>query len=78
MFGRARQATIQSVQIHLAVVDHITAHHRALIEVNVIKVIHQPCRIIQILRRAFAVIQRDRIHDMHRCPCRAVMHATAR
>lgn len=78
MLAGARKATIERVQIHFLVIHHIAANHGALIEVDVIQIIHQSRRIIQVLRGAFAVVQTDRIDDMHRRPGCAKMHIIAR
>ena len=74
MLGRARKAAIQRVQIHLAVIDHIAANHRALVKVDIVQIVDQARGIIKVLRRAFAVVQRDGIYDMHRRPRCAKMH----
>ena len=76
LFG-AGKAGIERVQIHIDVVDHIAAHHRALVEVDVIQIINQARRVIQVLRGGIAVIQRDRVNDMHSSPCCAEMHIAA-
>jgi hypothetical protein len=77
LFG-ACKAAVERVEIHLQIVHHIAADHGALIKVNVIKILHQTCGIIEILRGAFAVGQRDRVHNVHGSPCGAVMHVGAR
>jgi hypothetical protein len=77
MFGGAGQAAVERVQVHLLVVDHIAADHRALVEMDVVQIVDQPRRIIQILRGGFAVVQRDRIDDMHGRPGGAVVDVGA-
>ena len=78
MLRGARKAAVKRVEVHLLVVHHIAADHGALVEMDVVQIVDQPRRIIQILRRRLAIVQRDRIDDMHRRPCRAVMHVGAR
>jgi hypothetical protein len=44
---------------------------------DVVQIVDQPRRVIQVLRRGFAVFQRDRVDDMHRRPGGAVMDVGA-
>ena len=74
---RAGKAGVQGVQVHVAIIHHVAADHGALVEVDVVKVIDQPRRVIQVLRGAVAILQRDRIDDMHRSACRAEMNIGA-
>ena len=74
MLHGPRKTAIQRVQVHIAVIDHIAANHSALIKMDIVQIIDQPRRIVEILRRAVAVFKRERVHDMHGRARSAVMH----
>ena len=77
MLGRARQAGIERVDVHVVIVGDIAADHRALEEVHVVQILGQPGCVIQILRGGIAVFVAFQIHDMHRRTRRAEMHVGA-
>ena len=74
VFAGARKATIERVDVHIVVIDHIAADHGALIEVDIVQIVDQPRGIIQILRGAVPILQSDRIDDMDRSASGAIMH----
>ena len=77
MLGCARKTGVERVDIHVIVVKHIAADHRPLEEVNVIKVMRDPRRVIKILRRGIAILVPLQIDDMHGSARRAEMHIGA-
>ena len=78
MLFRACQAAVKRVEVHLAIVLHIAADHRALVEMDIVEIIDEAGSIIEILRGRLPVVMRDRIDDMHRRPRRAEMHIRTR
>ena len=78
MLARSRDGTIERVEVHFLIVGHVTADHGALVEMDIVEIVHEPRRVIEVLRRRLAVFQRHRIDDMHRSARRAVMHFRAR
>ena len=77
MLRGAGTAGIKRVQVHLEVVGHVPRHHRALEEVDVIKRMGDPRRVIKILRGGIAIGVRLQIDDMHRRARRAEMDVGA-
>ena len=78
MLGRAGTAGIKRVDVHLVIVGDVAAHHDALEEVDVVEMLRQPRRVVEILRGGIAVFARLHVDDMHRRARRAVMHPRAR
>jgi hypothetical protein len=77
MLRGAREAGVERVHVHLVVVGHVAADHRALEEVDVLEVLGEPRGVVEIARRGFAVVAADRVDDMDRRARGAEMHPGA-
>ena len=78
MFGGARAAGIDRIQIHLEVVGDVAAHHRALHEMQIVELVGNARGIMQVLHATFAVGAPVHLDQMHSGTGSAVMDLGAR
>ena len=77
MLRRPGAAGIERVEVHLEVVGHVPADHRALEEMDVVERLGDPRSVVEVLCGGIAVGVGLKIDDMDRRACRAEMDVGA-
>ncbi len=74
MLGGAGAAGVDRVEVHLEIVGDVAAHHRPLVEMDVVEFFDDARGVIKVLRRRFAVLVLLYIDDVDRRAGGAVVH----
>lgn len=77
VFGGARAAGVDRVDIHLKIVDNITGHHGALQKMQIVQHVGDTRCVMNVLQSAVAILSAVCLDQMHGGTGRALMHPGA-